>query len=281
MTTLDTEHDKPSVQSHTPILDPAQRYEPIEEDTMGELQSRGETSKHSSANPSRPSLRGRRQSLVSTRTTKSYVSSLISKLSRVTTRKRTAAKPLPPIPSVPSELRNSDYRKFEESMPLPQLANRAEALSKMLAKGHNPHDNDHSSSNFYRSMPTTGVEVPWDGVAQTQDTTHQVTFYEYHPEEKVATPERPAGFWERLTKRFGKKRVIATIMMMAALLIILAVILGVLLRKKSTPVLPKCPAGRTGTDCDIGVFIFLSSFFFFFFFQIRKLSLASCKHALC
>ena len=268
VTTLDTEHDKPSVFSHTPFVDAPQRYEPIEEDTMGELQARGETPKHSSAgNPSRGSLQGRRQSFISTRTTKSYISSLISKLSRATSRKR-PPKPLPPLPAFPGELRNSDYQKFEDSMPLPQLANRAEVLSKMLASGVSPHDTDHSPSNLCLSMPSTGAEAPWNGVTQAQDasrsnwgTTHEVSFYQHHQgEEKVETPERMVGFWNRITTRFGKKRVVAMLIVMATLVILLAVLLGVLLRKKATPVLPKCPSGRTGTDCDIGEFI-LPSFF--------------------
>ena len=258
-TTLDTEHEKPSVLSHTPFIDASQRYEPIEEDTMGELQDRGETSNHSSsANRNPGDVRDRRQSLASTRTTKSYVSSLISKLSRAASRKK-RAKPLPPLPPFPSELRNEDYRKFEESMPLPQLANRAEVLSKLLANGIDPHDGDHS--NQYLSTSTTGTEVPWNGVTQTQATTHEVSFSQYRSgEEKEATPERWVGFRKRITARFGKRKVIATLIVMATLLVVLAVLLGVLLGKKSALALPKCPSGRTGTDCDIGVFIFPSSF---------------------
>jgi hypothetical protein len=73
-------------------------------------------------------------------------------------------------------------------------------------------------------------------------------------EEKRSTSNRPAGFWDRLITRFGRKRIIATLIVIAVLLIVLAVLLGVLLKKKST--LPKCPAGKTGTDCDIGMFVF-------------------------
>ena len=257
--TTDTEQDKPSVQSHTPFLKPANRYESIAEDTMGELRARGEASKQpSSANSGWQSSRDRRQSAVSTRTTKSYVSSLISKMSRAASRKRTAMKPLPPVPTIPTELRNSDYQKFEESMPLPQLANRAEVLSKMLARGHRPHS-DHSPSNVYWSTPTPGVEVQWNGVTQTLDSSgsnwsaaREASSYNYHSEEKTTTPNRPVGFWGRLIEKFGKKRVIVMFIVIAAFLIILTVLLGVLLKKKSTSVLPKCPAGKTGTDCDIG-----------------------------
>ncbi|KAF9650039.1 hypothetical protein BDM02DRAFT_3185730 [Thelephora ganbajun] len=256
--TSDTDHDKPSVGSHTPLVNHANRYEPIKEDTIGELQARGEASKHlTGVGPSRRSSRGRRQSLLSTRTTKSYVSSLISKLSRATSRKQPITKPLPPVPAIPSQLRNSDYQKFEESMPLPQLVNRAEVLSRMLAKGQRP-DSDYSPSNAYRSTPTPVVEVTWNGIAQTLEasksnwsTIPEVPSYEYHSEGRMATSNRPVGFWERLITRFGKKRIIAMFIVIAVLLIILIVLLGVLLRKKSVSVLPKCPAGKTGTDCDI------------------------------
>jgi len=256
--TSETGHDGPSVRSHTPLMNLTQIYYPIEEDAMGELQARGEASKRSS--------QGRRQSLISTRTTKSHVSSLLSKLSRVASRKLARVKPLPPVPTIPGELRNSDYQKFEESMPLPQLANRADVLSRMLARGHMPHS-DYPPSNIYRSTPAPGVEIHWNGVTQTADasrsnwpTTREVSSYKYHPEEKVATSNRSAGFWERLITRFGKKGVVAMLVVIAVLLIVLAVLLGVLLRKKSTTVLPKCPTGTTGTGCEIGMSIFPLSF---------------------
>jgi len=263
--TLDTEYDKPSVQSHTPLTNPAHRYEPIEEDTIGELQARGETSKHSSgANPSWHSSRGRRHSFVSTGTTKSYVSSLISKLSRATSRKQTTAKPLPPVPTIPIGLRNSDYQKFEESMPLPQLANRAEVLSKMLAVGRRPHSD--YSPNFWHSTPTSGVEAQCNGVTQPLEPSrsnwqviHEEPPYKFHSE-KVVSSNHPAVLWERLTTRFGEKRTKLVLVVVAALLIILAVLLGVLLSRKSAPGLPKCPTGKTGIDCDIGAVIFPLSF---------------------
>jgi len=266
--TLDTEHGGPSVRSHTPLVIAPHRYEPIEEDTVGELQARGESPKPSSGlNSPWRSFRDRRQSLASTRTTKTYISSLISKLSRVTSRKQTTPKPLPPLPAIPAELRNQEYRKFEESMPLPQLANRAEVLSRMLAKGHTPDSGNPSPSNPYQSMPSTGVGVPWNGVAQAQEAPrsiwspiYEVSLHQHHSEgEKKATSDRPVGFWERLTTRFGKKRIIMVLLVIAALLLVLAVLLGVLF-KKSTSELPTCPAGRTGTDCDISMLIFPSIF---------------------
>ena len=256
--TPETEYDKPSVRSHTPLINPASRSEPIAVDTVGELQGR-------EANTSGRSSRGRRQSLASTRTTKSYVSSLISKLSRATSRKRTTMKPLPPVPTIPTGRRDAEYQKFEESMPLPQLANRAEVLSKMLARGHRPHSN-HSPSNIYRSTPTPGVEVQWNGVTQTLDAsrsnwpTIQESSYKYYSEEKEETSNRPVGFRDRLITRFGKKRIITMLIIIGVLLIVLAVLLGVFLRKKSTQVLPKCPAEKTGIDCDIGTPSFLPFF---------------------
>ena len=257
--TTDTDYDKPSVWSNAPLVNPPNRYESIAEDTMGELQTRGETSKHSPyPNPVRRPSRGRRQSLASTRTTRSYVSSLISKLSRTTSRIRAMTKPLPPVPAIPAELRNSDYQKVEESMPLPQLANRADVLSRMLARGHRPHS-DHKPSNVHSFTSTPEVEVQWDGTTRSNwPTVHEISAYNYHSGEKVATSNRPAGFRDKLITRFGKKKIIVVLIVIAALLIILAVLLGVLLRK-STTALPKCPAGKTGTDCDIGMSIFPSS----------------------
>lgn len=256
--TSDTDHGGPSAGSHTPLNNPANKYEAIEEDTMGELQARGETSKNSSgANPYKRFSGGRRQSLASTRTTKSYVSSLISKLSRSTSRKQPISKPLPPVPSIPSQLRNLDYQKFEDSMPLPQLASRAEVLSKMLAKGRRP------DSNHYPSNPTSmrGAGLHSSGITQTPEASRSIwptipetPSYIYRSEEKVPTSNRHVGFWDKLITKFGRRRIIVTLIVAAILLIVLAVLLGVLLRKK--PALPKCPAGKTGTDCDIGMFVF-------------------------
>lgn len=261
--TTDTELDRPSVQSHTPFLNPASRYEAIEEDMMGEMQARGEASKHSSSvSPSWRNSRGRRQSLTSTRTTKSYVSSLLSKLSRATSRKRNMTKPLPPVPALPQDLRDVDSQKFEDSMPLPQLASRADILSRMLARGHRPHSG-YSPSNLHRSASTPGVEVQWNGTTQTLEpsrsnwpTNHEGSPHMHHSQEKAANSDQSAGFRDRLVTRFGKKRIIGALITIATLLVVLAVLLGVLLRKKSTPALPKCPEGKTGTDCDIGMPVF-------------------------
>ena len=251
-------HAGHSVGSHTPFINPPNKYEPIQEETMGEPQSQGESSRlPSAANNSWRSSRGRRQSFVSTRTTRSYVSSLISKLSRSTSRRQPITKPLPPVPSIPSDLRNSDYRKFEDAMPLPQLANRADVLSKMLARGRRP-DSNYSPSN---PTPVAEVEIYWNGISQTLETSRsnwstapEAASHVCRSEEKRATSNRPAGFWDRLITRFGRKKIIATLIAIAVLLIVLAVLLGVLVRKKST--LPKCPAGKTGTNCDIGTFVF-------------------------
>lgn len=244
------DHGGLSVGSHTPFINPAYRYGPIQEDTMGELRARGEAPRHSSStNHHKRSSRGRRQSVASTRTTKSYVSSLISKLSRATSRKQHTTKPLPPVPSIPSDLSNSGSQKFDESMPLPQLANRAEILSRMLARGHRP------DSGYFPSNPTpiSGMEMHGNGVSQLSTPNWPISPKESpygHRSEKVETSNPSVGFWDRVITRFGRRRIIVALIAIAILLIVLAVLLGVLLRNKS--VLPDCPTGETGTECDIG-----------------------------
>lgn len=143
-------------------------------------------------------------------------------------------------------------------MPLPQLANRADVLSKMLARGYRPHSD--YSPNFVQSTPTPVAEVHWNDVSQTLGasrsdwpTGHEVPNHQYYSMEKAATLQRPASVWERLTTRFSRRKIIGILIVVTILLIILAVLLAVLLRKKSG--LPNCPAGTTGTDCDIGMFI--------------------------
>ena len=249
--TSDADHGGPSAGSHTPFVNPLNEYGPIEEDPMGELQARGEPLKlYSGANALKQSPGGRRQSLVSTRTTRSYVSSLISKLSRTASRKQPTSKPLPPVPTIPPQLRREDYQKFEESMPLPQLASRADVLSKMLARGYRPESNYSPSNPSPMDVHLSGISenpaVPrsaWPPVPEAQSYGYRL--------EKGATSNRPVGFWDRLIAKFGKRRITVTLIVIAVLLIVLAVLLGVLLKKKST--LPECPAGKTGTDCDIGM----------------------------
>ena len=258
--TSDMDHSGPSVGSHMPFVNPLNKYGPIEEDMMGELRARGESSKHTfGAYPNKQAFGVRRQSLISTRTTKSYVSSLISKLSRVASKKRPISKPLPPVPSIPGQLQSSDYRKFEDLMPLPQLASRAEVLSKMLARGRRP-DSNYSPST---PSPILGVDVRPSPTSHTLEsprpnwpTIPEASAYTYRLEEKVATSNRPLGFWDRLITKFGKRRITMTLIVIATLLIVLAVLLGVLLRKKSA--LPDCPTGKTGTDCDIGMFFYIT-----------------------
>jgi MFS family permease len=103
------------------------------------------------------------------------------------------------------------------------------------------------------------MEVHWNGVSQTLGTSGsswptipEEPSFGYRAGEKLATSNRPVGFWDRLITKFGRKKIIVTLIVIAGLLIILAVLLGVLLRKKSN--LPTCPVGKTGTYCDIGMF---------------------------
>ncbi|KAH9082186.1 hypothetical protein EDB83DRAFT_2670441 [Lactarius deliciosus] len=92
--------------------------------------------------------RQRRVSALSTKTMRSHVSSLISSAGQRTARAaRTVVewiriKPLPPVPTIPdiSLYQEQEHRRMEGSVPLPQLAERADRLNAMLDSGHLPDD---------------------------------------------------------------------------------------------------------------------------------------------
>ncbi|KAG5652174.1 hypothetical protein H0H81_006014 [Sphagnurus paluster] len=84
----------------------------------------------------------KRESLHSTKTTRSLISRISSHRSirRIMTWRR--VKPLPPVPLIPHIpiATEMEHRRREEMRSLPDLANRANALQSYLEKGYHPHD---------------------------------------------------------------------------------------------------------------------------------------------
>jgi hypothetical protein len=118
--------------------------------------------------PARGGNRRRRQSIVSTRTTVSFVPSFISRLSSGSGLRTgfkqafswSRAKPLPPLPGrpplPPMPPPHEGNRRTEDAMLLPDLVNRAGQLSHMLEKGHYPHRSVYSSNSYdpkFRESP--------------------------------------------------------------------------------------------------------------------------------
>ncbi|KAI0080078.1 hypothetical protein K474DRAFT_1590781 [Panus rudis PR-1116 ss-1] len=142
-------------------------------DTIQEDEREGDYSgASSSAGPSR-TKRERRQSTYSSKTTKSYVSSLITRLSHSTGERKSLKqatqwfrrKPLPPVPRLPdlSIAQEAEHRKQEAALPLPELVNRAQTLHQLLDKGHRPHQSEGNisypdgSGSYHVSLPSSGV----------------------------------------------------------------------------------------------------------------------------
>lgn len=147
-----------SMTSSTPLMNSFAKADPILEEDEPQI------SGPSTASQSRHSrTRSRRTSIAhSAKTSRSYVSSLIGRLShssgdqrsiRQTTTGWFRGKPLPPVPPMP-EHAFKEIQKAEQELPLPDLVNRAAALSSMLDRGHRPYHSTISLANTKeRSSP--------------------------------------------------------------------------------------------------------------------------------
>lgn len=149
-----------SMTSSTPLMATFEKGDPILEEE--EPKSSGP----SSANSRHSRSRSRRASIAhSAKTTKSSVFSLMTRLSHSTADRKSLkqattswfrGKPLPPVPPLPDHAFR-ELQKQEDELPLPDLVNRAAALSSMLDKGHRPYHSmislEHGSN---QSRPPTG-----------------------------------------------------------------------------------------------------------------------------
>lgn len=97
--------------------------------------------------------------------TKSSAPSFISRISshrsirRVLTWRR--VKPLPPVPTIPNIpiAAESEHRRVDEAMPLPDLVNRAGTLQGLLEKGYYPHQ---SVRSYYIASKGEGLTSAFD-----------------------------------------------------------------------------------------------------------------------
>ncbi|KAF7800037.1 hypothetical protein EIP86_011280 [Pleurotus ostreatoroseus] len=133
-----------SLNSTTPLMRTFPRGETIAE----EDEARRSLATSTPGKSSRDTRHRRSSTTYSTKTTRSYVSSLVARISHSTggpdrrSLKQVASnlrrKPLPPVPPLPNG-NVRDIMRAESELPLPDLVTRAQALSRLLDKGHRPH----------------------------------------------------------------------------------------------------------------------------------------------
>ncbi|KAH9064324.1 hypothetical protein EDB87DRAFT_1402000 [Lactarius vividus] len=199
--------------------------------------------------------RQRRVSALSTKTVKSHVSSLISSAGQRTARAaRTMVewmriKPLPPVPTIPdiSLYQEQEHRRMEGSVPLPQLAERADRLNAMLDSGHLP-DDGLGSPGSEKAAPSRAYA---SGLGMTSGGRRRQSMT-FPSGREVENSYGPAKAKSRLFKRPISRNKIKLFVgiFVAFLLVLIGIIVGVTVGHKRTHT-QRCPANRTGNACDL------------------------------
>ena len=199
----------------------------------------------------------RRESAQSSRTVRSHVSSLISAAGQRTVRAARATmewvriKPLPPLPTIPtiSIHEAQQHRRMEGSVPLPQLAERADRLNDMLVAGHLPHDSVHSSPKLDSDKDSRfGARV--SRLKMTLGRRRRSVNVRDSQSECSHSPLKSKSFIKRPTSRDGKIKLFAWASALA-LLTLIAIVVGITVGLKHAHS-PSCSAGRTGNTCSLG-----------------------------
>ncbi len=199
----------------------------------------------------------RRESAQSSRTVRSHVSSLISAAGQRTVRAARATmewmriKPLPPLPTIPtiSIHEAQQHRRMEGSVPLPQLAERADRLNAMLVAGHLPHDSVHSSPKLDSDKDSRfGARV--SRLKMTLGRRRRSVDVRDSQSECSRSPLKSKSFIKRPTSRNGKIKLFAWASALA-LLTLIAIVVGITVGHKHAHS-PSCSAGRTGNTCNLG-----------------------------
>ena len=205
-----------------------------------------------------------RQSMHST---KSYVPSFLSRLSSGAKSGRSITrafrwlrmKPLPPIPVLPriptaAEL---EHRKAEESIPLPDLVNRAGTLSQLLDKGHHRHQRlgSYSVSSKGEAL-TTAVEDldnrdnnaygPW------QSARGQKPQRRGSSQKPWTSPLDSPKIKDKPVSRKKKRMIVIFSCFFAVALITVGVTAGITVSRKGHH-LTVCTGNLTGASCNLGM----------------------------
>ncbi|KAK7694809.1 hypothetical protein QCA50_001997 [Cerrena zonata] len=257
-------HSIQSVGSSTPLVQQFQRQDTIQE-VIGEYDY--------SPGPSTPRERPKRERRQSAHSSKSYVSSLMTRLSHSTGERRSLKpaqwfrkKPLPPVPKLPdlSIVQEAETRKQEASLPLPDLVNRAHTLQQMLDNGHRPHQSQINVTLSAGMKPEYPSFQPdgfagasnFGGVRNSGAAAHR----SFIRERRTRSQELRTTQWSPPDTPPLKTRFLATprkkkfwvIVGIVALLIVVAVAVsvGVAVGKNHQPD-PDCARGFTGNKCSL------------------------------
>jgi hypothetical protein len=228
----------------------------------------GDASKYPGAplRPRRPSMQypNSRQSMHSTRSAKSGVGSLISKISSHARAIATPwrRKPLPPVPTLPhvSIAQAQQHRAREEALPLPALAGRAGELAQMLEKGYQPHESVYDLEDAQRAIlaqqnqAATAGRRRQHGYDPAEAYVRTVEYSYTHPggimgvvpqrnPEKQPVAPRRTRWWQ------GKSKV--KLIVPAALVLVIIVIAAIAARLLTHKKAHKCAVGLAGATCSL------------------------------
>lgn len=254
-----------SMTSSTPLISTFAKGDPILEEDEARI-----------SGPSTPSqsrysrTRERRASTAhSTKTTKSYVSSLMSRISHSTgagdrrSLKQVATwfrgKPLPPVPPLPDHTFR-EIRKAEDELPLPDLVTRAAVLSSLLDKGHRPYHSTISLENVKeQTIPQAGGygDVRFTGADPTRVNTARGMKgrsgdFSQQPWSRALPPDPDTPIKSTRFLLTKKRKLIIGISLVALVIcIVVGVAVGVTVGEKHSS-RHSCPGNQTGAACTLG-----------------------------
>jgi hypothetical protein len=156
-------------------------------------------------------------------------------------------KPLPPLPTIPniSIQQAQQHRRMEGSVPLPQLAERADRLTAMLDAGQLPHDSVYSSPRIGSDKESPfGAHISRLKMASGSRKRQSIV----GESECSHSPLNPKSLLKRPISRRTKIKLFIGASVLA-LLILIGIVVGVTVAHKHSS---RCPADRTGNTCSLG-----------------------------
>lgn len=200
----------------------------------------------------------RRESTYSSRTVRSHVTSLISAVGQRTVNVARATmewmriKPLPPLPTISniSTHQAQQHRRMEGSLPLPQLAERADRLNVMLDAGHLPHDSVRTSPRLGSDKDSPlGARASGLKLALGNRRRQSVNVRDSQSD-CSRSPLKPKSCFRRPMSRSCRIKLFVGASVLA-LLALIGIVVGVTVGRKNARS-PSCSANRTGNTCSLG-----------------------------
>jgi len=200
----------------------------------------------------------RRESTYSSRTVRSHVTSLISAAGQRTVHVARATlewmriKPLPPLPTIAniSTHQAQQHRRLESSLPLPQLAERADRLNVMLDAGHLPHDSNRVSARF-GSNKVSPVGARASGLRLALGSRRRQSVNVGDSQSDCSrSPLKPKSCFRRPMSRSCRTKLCIGASVLA-LLALVGIVVGVTVGRRNARS-PSCSANRAGNTCSLG-----------------------------